>query len=108
MNKDIDLQLNEIINRADRLKADKAYNSMLLKTVATYVLGIALCVLAVIFMPQFVSGEDFAETSRYGSLIITAPYLGYIVIGILAFILGVLVTILAVKTKQLDEYRKGL
>ena len=108
MKNDVNTQLDEILKRSEKIKRDKAYNIMAVRTALTAVMGIAVMVLAVIFMPDFSEDASVYDTSRYGSLIITAPYLGYVIIGILAFILGVLVTVFAVKLRKLDEYRKEL
>ena len=42
-----------------------------------------------------------SEEQLYGSLILSTPYLGYVVIGILTFVLGVLVTILCLHLNDL-------
>lgn len=108
MKNDVNEQFDEIIKRSEKIKRNKAYNVMAAKAGFTAFFGIAVIVLAVVFMPSFTEDADVYNTSKYGSLILSTPFLGYIVIGILAFALGVLVTVFAVKLKKLDEYRKEL
>ena len=40
---------------------------------------------------------------RYGSLLLAAPYIGYVIVGILAFALGICVTLLCIRLKELRE-----
>ncbi len=108
MKNDIDEQLNEVIRRSEIIKNKKAYNVQVFKTTLTAVLGLAVIILAAAFMPGFITNSVTDETSDYGSLIITTPYLGYVIIGLLAFIFGVVVTLFAVKLKKLDEKRKDI
>ena len=108
MKNDVGAQLDEILKRSEKIKRNKEYNLMAAKTVMTAAMGLLVIVLAVVFMPDFTEASGVYDTSRYGSLIITAPYLGYVIIGLLAFVLGVLVTVFAVKLRKLDEYRKEL
>ena len=108
MKNDIDEQLNEVIRRSEKIKNKKAYNMQAIKTLSAAVLGLAVIILAAAFMPGVITSSITDETSDYGSLIITTPYLGYVIIGLLAFIFGVVVTLFAVKLKKLDEKRKDI
>ena len=54
-------------------------------------------------IPKLPSESEFAEASRYGSLILEAPYLGYVIVGIIAFILGILVALLCKQIKALHK-----
>jgi fatty acid desaturase len=108
MKNDIDEQLNEVIRRSEKIKNKKAYNMQAIKTLSVAVLGLAVIILAAVFMPGVITNSVSDETSDYGSLIIATPYLGYVIIGLLAFIFGVVVTLFAVKLKKLDEKRKDI
>ena len=40
---------------------------------------------------------------HYGSLLLAAPYTGYVVVGVLAFALGVCITLLCIHWKALRQ-----
>ena len=98
-----DEQMNEIMMRADSLKEKKSLNN--------YVIGLGIAIAACLGLIILV-GTSIANinpevsnntASQYGSLVISAPYMGYVVIGLLAFILGVLVTLLG---RRIRDYKQ--
>ena len=102
----IDDQMTEIFKRSDILKEKKKVSSALIG----YAVSIAACLAVLVMAGIMISGlntEDSASSmSRYGSLIITAPYMGYVIVGLLTFILGILATLLCkkmVELKKLEE-----
>jgi hypothetical protein len=98
-------QLAEILKRSDRLVEKKAA----MHEAGAYGLSalacIALMIATVVHLPKALQGitEGGAENIRYGSLLLKTEYLGYVVIGLLAFLLGVFVTMI---TLRLREARK--
>lgn len=104
--KNIDDQMTEIFRRSDILKEKRKVGSALIG----YAVSIAACLAVIAAAGIMISGmntENSASSmSRYGSLIITAPYMGYVIVGLLTFILGILVTLLCKKMvdlKKLEE-----
>ncbi|MBQ3291639.1 MAG: hypothetical protein IJH43_04605 [Mogibacterium sp.] len=68
--------------------------------VASLVLIIALS----INMPLLMNGVSGGEESEYsGSILADSPVLGFVVIGIIAFILGALVTVLCYRLRKYNE-----
>ena len=55
---------------------------------------IALLVLTAAFLPKINEAASGSVEQHYGSLILRTPYMGYVVIGILAFACGVIATLL--------------
>ena len=96
-----DEQFQEILKRADYLRDRHAER----KAVMLWALSVAACVAflvaAACFLPVFPAENQAAATTQYGSLLLGAPYTGYVVIGILAFLLGVFVTLLALHVRKM-------
>ena len=103
MKSDIDTQLNEILKRSVKIKHRKVCTTQIIKNSVIAVACLALIVVTALFMPQFTENKPTGEISHYGSLIVSAPFMGYVVIGILAFILGITITLLCSKVKELKE-----
>ncbi len=90
-----ELQLEEILRRADTLRREKASRRAAALSAASVFVCLALIVGAAMLlggMPA-AAGED-SVPAVYGSLILSSASLGYVVIGVLAFGLGVSVTLL--------------
>lgn len=98
----IEEQLNEIVKRKE------AYNNRrsAIGFITGYAIAIAVCVAALIAVaisiPKLTAVDSTAETSHYGSLILSAPYMGYVIVGIIAFALGILVALLCKQIRELN------
>lgn len=104
--RNIDDQMTEIFRRSDLLKEKRKMSAALIG----YAVSIAVCLAVVVMVGILISGmnteSSASSMSRYGSFIITAPYMGYVIVGLLTFILGILVTLLCKKMvdlKKLEE-----
>ena len=98
-----DEQLQEILHRAETVREKrtvrKHLHASILASCVCAVLLIAVCV----SIPRLsVIAQDHAR-QQYGSLLLTAPYMGYVVVGVLALALGVCVTLLCVRWKELKQ-----
>ncbi len=64
--------------------------------------GIVVVILTAIFLPNLLSGEspEAAPGGMYASIFSNSPILSYIVIGIIAFLLGAAVTIFCIRIKK--------
>ncbi len=80
------------------------------------IVSVAACIVLIvgvgIYLPSTTSDGVFAigdsSSGLFGSIVASGGYLSYIVIGILAFCLGIAVTILCVKLKgRYDEEDKN-
>ncbi|MBP5332405.1 MAG: hypothetical protein J6Y89_11200 [Lachnospiraceae bacterium] len=104
--KNIDEQFTEIIRRSHIVKEKKDCT----RRIAYNATGAALCLIlvisAVILAPKIQADVTESMMSDYGSLIITSPYTGYVIIGILAFMLGVFLTLLCKRILELKSLDK--
>ena len=98
--KTTDEQMNEIMRRSESLKAKKSMNDYLIG----FSIAIAACLALIVLVGASIANVNPETTdntvSQYGSLVISAPYMGYVVIVLLAFILGVLVTLLCRRIRE--------
>ncbi len=104
-----DEQMKEIIRRAEDVKEKQAIRKRLsadaIASVSCAVLLVAVC----FFLPRLSVIPDNPDMQQYGSLLLATPYMGYVVVGVLAFALGICVTLLCVRwkaLKQKDQKRK--
>ena len=104
-----DEQLREILKRAEHIKEKQAAR----RTTAFYALSACACLALLVvtagYLPS-VSGIGGAQGPvRYGSLLLSAPYMGYVLVCVLAFALGVSVTLLGLqlrRARQKERERK--
>ena len=98
-----DEQFQEILKRADRLREVQTER----KAAAVWAVSAAACLVLLIvsacFLPAFQAENHGSVSSRFGSLLLGSSYTGYVVIGILAFLLGVCGTLLAIHIRKLRE-----
>lgn len=101
--KTTDEQMNEIMRRSESLKAKKSMNDYIIG----FSIAIAACLALIVLVGASIANVNPETTdntvSQYGSLVISAPYMGYVVIGLLAFILGVLVTLLCRRIREFKQ-----
>ena len=98
-----DEQLREIMKRGDYIKEKKSSQ----KAAASFALAACACVALLIVTTLYLPGLTTAGTPQanghYGSLLLNTSYMGYVVIGILAFLLGVCVTMLCLHLRRLRK-----
>lgn len=98
----IDEQVTEIKKR----KAAYQRKQQAKQYIIAFAVGIAACILALIgtalSIPKLATAGSDADISRYGSLILSAPYMGYVIVGIIAFALGILVALLCRQIRELN------
>ena len=95
-----DEQLREIGTRSARLKA----RSELRRPISMDILGVCACIvllaIVAITLPTVDATPTAVEATDYASLVLTGPALGYVVIGVLAFILGICVALLSIHMRR--------
>ena len=92
-------QLREIRDRAEKLKQDRKKRSA--QALGGAVACVCLILIAVLSRGMTnVVGKNTALISQYGGLILSEPKLGFVMIGILAFLLGVCVTLICVRLRD--------
>ena len=92
-------QLREIARRADGLRRVRRDRRLLLAQGTSVAVCLVLIVAAAVFMPRF-GTDSVGGGGAYGSVILSSPALGYIVIGVLAFLLGVCATLLCLHMRR--------
>jgi len=100
----IDDQLSEILRRTDIIREKTKLKKQMLTEAAVSVICFAFIALSLFNMPE--PGSAAGDETRYGSLILSSQYIGYIVIGALAFIIGVCVTLLCIQWKKYNSCKK--
>jgi len=101
-----DEQMKDIMRRAERLRERKSAKSRIASLAGSSLLSLVLLIAAASYIPALGGHESVsAADGHYGSLIISGPGLGYAVIGILAFVLGICVTLLCLALRDYHDLR---
>lgn len=98
-----DEQLREIMKRAEVVKEKRTIRKSLRMNALSACICAILLTVASFYIPRLNSAPQENGMHGYGSLLLAAPYIGYVVVGILAFALGVCVTLLCIRLKELKE-----
>lgn len=98
-----DEQLREIMRRTDVVKEKRTIRKHLRMSVLSACICAVLLTVVSFYLPRLSAASQESGMHRYGSLLLAAPYIGYVVVGILAFALGICVTLLCIRLKELRE-----
>ena len=98
-----DEQLDEILGRSARLKARVAMRRVILADSLAAVACLVLLVVVATSLPTLGGSVINPSEGQYGSLILDGPNLGRAVICLLAFLLGVFLTLLSIHVRKLHE-----
>lgn len=103
--RNIDDQLSEIMKKSDTIvKRKAAYKAITIYSTASLSCMLFL-VLALINLPGLKGSNATAGNTTYGSLLMNTAYAGYVVVAFLALMMGVFLTLLAIRVREL--HRKG-
>lgn len=91
-------QLLEIKERSARLITEREKRRSVILSRVSVCVCVVLIVAAAVSL-SFLSEGTGIVPGNYGSLILTSQHLGWVVIGVLAFLLGVCVTLLCVRLR---------
>ena len=101
--KSTDDQLREIMKRADHVKERKSMK----KAVTSYALSACACLVVLVVTAFHLPGLSVDGSSEisghYGSLLLNTSYLGYVAIGVLAFLFGISLTLLCMQISRLRK-----
>ena len=98
-----DEQLREIMRRADTVKEKRSIQKRVLGSALASCVCVILLMAVSIYLPRLTAISQNTAAGQYGSLLLAAPYTGYIVVGVLAFALGVCITLLCLHWKALRQ-----
>ena len=102
----IEQQLQEIKNRTRHIRRKNRLQQFMALESAALAVCVVLIAAVVSVLPSLsAAGEEAAH--RYGSLILAVPRMGYIVIGVLAFIAGILAAVLCMHWKRTRKKDSG-
>lgn len=102
-----DEQLQEIMRRAEIVREKRFIRKRLYASAAASCACLALLIAVCLCLPKLMVMPENAGMQQYGSLLLAEPYTGYVVVGVLAFVLGVCVTLLCIHWKALKQKERG-
>jgi hypothetical protein len=103
-----DERMNEILKRAGGIKEKhEAVKTAVAEGIGAAV-ALALFIAVCIILPGVQASTEALQNVRYGSLLLDASYSGYVVIGFLAFVLGILLTLLALQVRKIRQLGRGV
>ncbi len=95
-------QLLEIRERSVKMKREHERRRSVILSRVSVCVCVVLIVAAAVSL-SFLSEGAGSVPGNYGSLILTSHHLGWVVIGVLAFLLGVSVTLLCVRLRDAGD-----
>ena len=101
-----DEQLREILKRSDQIAEKRKLRSKMLTDAISLCACIALLIMTAAFIPRTYPLSGGNGGDHYGSLILSTSYMGYVVIGVIAFVAGVFVTLLSQHYRKLKLLEK--
>ena len=102
-----DEQLQEVLRRAEIVKEKRSIRKRLHASAIASCACVALLIAVCFCLPQLTVVSENAAMQQYGSLLLAAPYTGYVVVGVIAFALGVCVTLLCLYWKALKQKERN-
>ncbi len=96
----IEDQMNEIRRRKDIYAKNKILKRKMIGEISTGVVCLALMIAVAFVMPTIEMRQDKAPLLQYGSVIHSLPVIGYILIALLAFAMGISVTLACFHWKE--------
>ena len=101
-----DEQLQEIMQRAEIIRQKRITCKHLARDLYSIAACIVLIIVVSLHIPDMTNLVQNSAPSQYGSLLLAAPYTGYILIGILGFALGICITFLMIHLKKMHNDKK--
>lgn len=100
-----DEQLNEITARAAKLRKKQTLRRTMAAESVFGCICLALLIHCAGAMPAFETAVQDSADAYYGGMLLSSPALGYVVIGVLGFLLGICITLLCVNLHKQGKER---
>ena len=104
----INEQMKEILRRKEIYQETKAIRQKIILEAAVCGGCAALLIAFIAFFPKLSDITDQAPIRQYGSMVLKMPSVGYVLLALLAFILGVALTLLCQHWKQKKEKEREI
>ena len=95
-----DVQLQEILSRADRVRTRRTLTKRLILDGICCLSSLVLLIVVSACLPHLRAQTETASAAAMGSMILGSSRLGYVLIGVCCFALGVSVTLLCLRLRQ--------
>ena len=102
-----DEQLHEIMRRSEIVREKRVLKKRARLSAAASCVFAALLAAVLLYLPRLRVVAQEVTQPRYGSLLLSKPYMGYILIVLLAFGLGVCIALLCVFRWRLARKERG-
>ncbi len=99
----MDEQVNEILSRREVVREKRVNRRILAANAIASCVCVILIIASSFCLPKLAVTQSENGASQYGSLLLAAPYVGYVIIGVLAFALGICVTLFCCSWKKFRE-----
>ncbi|MBQ6384684.1 MAG: hypothetical protein IJJ38_00750 [Lachnospiraceae bacterium] len=96
-------ELKEVMRRGAQWKEHEELKRKVKAEAFSVCICVILFVTAVFYLPAVSQTEHTSASYGYGSLILDASFLGYVVVGLLAFVLGILITLLCLHLREMKR-----
>lgn len=93
-------QMREILRRKDIYTKAKIIRKKMIAEISAGAVCLTLMITVACFLPKLDPYEEKAPITQYGSMIQTLPIIGYIIIAVLAFAMGIAVTLACIHWKE--------
>ena len=89
------------MKRADHVIEKKEAQKTAISYAASSFACLVLMIVTSFYIPGISSDMPSGASGHYGSLLMNTAYMGFVVIGVLAFLLGVFVTLLCMQFRKM-------
>ncbi len=103
---DNDEILQKVLNRAEEIKLEKRKKKRTIYCISTVVTSLIFIIVLSLIMPSVMDYIDVSSVSNHmqvGTFFASSIYIGYVMTGIVAFVLGIVVALICYKFKNEKE-----
>ncbi len=100
-------QLREVLERSDVIRKGRAVRRRIMSTAVGACICLALLIAAGLYLPSLSAAGTADGAAQYGSLLLTTSNMGYVVVGVLAFLMGIFVALLCLYVKKQAEINRS-